>query len=94
MKDNSTSKRKIDVKNTVIKFVLDQTLGATFNTVLFIAGIGALKGMGTNKIVESIKKVWIIKLTNTNPFKTFWITFNRIRGHYTLQERNYGLRSL
>ena len=61
-KDKSSGKRKIDFKNTVIKFALDQTLGATFNTIFFIAGIGALKGMGTKRIIESIKKVWSIKL--------------------------------
>jgi protein Mpv17 len=60
-KNKSSGKRKIDIKNTVIKFALDQTLGATFNTVLFIAGIGALKGMGTNGIIQSIKRVWSIK---------------------------------
>ncbi|GAB7363211.1 hypothetical protein MBLNU230_g3493t1 [Neophaeotheca triangularis] len=38
------AKKKLNIKNTGIKFALDQTLGAGVNTVMFIAGIGLLRG--------------------------------------------------
>lgn len=50
-------KKKLNIKNTAIKFSLDQTLGAVFNTVLFIAGIGALRGEGLGKIISSVRSV-------------------------------------
>jgi hypothetical protein len=52
--------RGSDVKNTAMKFVLDMTLGATVNTVLFIAIIGALKGMGRGEIVEACNNVSVL----------------------------------
>jgi len=36
--------KRLSVKNTAIKFSLDQTLGAAANTVLFLAGIALLRG--------------------------------------------------
>lgn len=50
-------KRKLDVGNTIKKLVLDQTVGATVNTMLFTAVIGALKGLGGGDIVDVIKQV-------------------------------------
>lgn len=35
---------KLSWTHTLIKFTLDQTLGATFNTVAFIAGMAVIKG--------------------------------------------------
>ncbi|KAF2097972.1 hypothetical protein NA57DRAFT_76771 [Rhizodiscina lignyota] len=56
VKDKAVAKRStINVRNTAIKFALDQTIGATFNTVLFVAGISALKGMGWDEIVHALK---------------------------------------
>ncbi|KAK4569534.1 hypothetical protein LTR86_003297 [Recurvomyces mirabilis] len=37
-------KRSLNLRNTAIKFSLDQALGAAANTVLFIAGIALLRG--------------------------------------------------
>jgi hypothetical protein len=88
-KDKLSAKPKVNIRNTVIKFALDQTLGATFNTIFFIAGIGALKGKSTDKIIESIKRVWYIKLETKN----FLMIFHRIRGLCTSQGRKYGLHS-
>ena len=48
---------KLNVRNTAIKFGLDQTLGAFANTLLFIAGIGALQGKRTDEIFVSCQKV-------------------------------------
>lgn len=41
----------------VIKFLLDQSIGAVFNIVLFVVGVGMFKGMGWEDIVEELKKV-------------------------------------
>ncbi|KAK3056616.1 hypothetical protein LTR09_002409 [Extremus antarcticus] len=38
------SEKRLNVTNTAIKFGLDQTIGATVNTLLFIAGIDLLRG--------------------------------------------------
>lgn len=50
-------KRNLNVGNTIKKLALDQTVGATVNTVLFMAVIGALKGLGGGDIVDAIKQV-------------------------------------
>ena len=49
----------LDVKNTAKKFLMDQTFGATANTVAFIAGVGALKGMGGAEIVDALRRVCV-----------------------------------
>jgi len=51
------AKGKTNVKNTMIKFLLDQTVGALFNVIAFIAGIGAMKGKGSSQIVEDVTTV-------------------------------------
>lgn len=48
-------KKKLNIKNTAIKFSLDQSFGAVVNTILFIAGMGALKGDPLEKIVSSVQ---------------------------------------
>ena len=47
----------LDVKNTAKKFLMDQTFGATANTVAFIAGMGALKGRNGPEIVKALRQV-------------------------------------
>ena len=47
----------LDIRNTAIKFAIDQTLGASFNTVFYIAVMGALKGLRGNAIIEAVKDV-------------------------------------
>ena len=49
------SSSKLNVRNTAYKFALDQTFGATLNTVGFIAGIGALQGKNRAQISEAVK---------------------------------------
>ncbi|KAL1311233.1 hypothetical protein AAFC00_001423 [Neodothiora populina] len=51
----SSTKKKLNVKNTAIKFSLDQTFGAIVNTVFFIAGIGALRGESLAYIASNVK---------------------------------------
>ncbi|KAI9805010.1 MAG: hypothetical protein M1833_006313 [Piccolia ochrophora] len=48
---------KLDVGNTIKKVFLDQTFGATFNTVMFIAVMSALKGRGGDEILSSVRRV-------------------------------------
>lgn len=52
-----TVEKRLDVGNTAKKFLLDQTVGATINTVLFTAVISALKGSSGVSIVDAIKQV-------------------------------------
>lgn len=53
--DGKPSHKKLNIKNTAIKFSLDQTLGAVANTVLFIGGMGALRGETIGKIMSSVR---------------------------------------
>ncbi|TLD23530.1 integral membrane protein [Venturia nashicola] len=50
-------KKVFSVKNTLIKFALDQTLGAAVNIPLFIVIIGVVKGQSMNTITNNVKAV-------------------------------------
>ncbi|PIB01194.1 hypothetical protein CB0940_00894 [Cercospora beticola] len=55
--------KKLSVKNTAIKFTLDQTIGASVNTVLFIAGIALLRGQDMRSISNDVHtKFWPMTL--------------------------------
>lgn len=58
-KDKPPEKKKLDIKNTAIKFALDQTVGAVFNIVLFVAGVGMLKGLSLDEIIQALKEVCV-----------------------------------
>jgi len=49
-------KQVLDVKNTIIKFVMDQTVGAAFNIPLFIGIIGMVKGQSVDRIVSTVQR--------------------------------------
>lgn len=49
--------KRLHKRNTVVKFVLDQTLGAIVNSFFFIAGIGALKGKDSSTIWNDCQRV-------------------------------------
>lgn len=51
------SQKKLNIRNTAIKFGLDQTIGALANTVLFIAGMAALRGEGLEQIWAEVQRV-------------------------------------
>ena len=53
------SEKRLNVKNTAVKFALDQTFGAVINTALFIAGMDALKGLDSNTIIADLQRVSI-----------------------------------
>ncbi|KAM3419133.1 hypothetical protein BST61_g5081 [Cercospora zeina] len=53
----------LSVKNTAIKFTLDQTIGASVNTILFIAGIALLRGQSVQSIFDNVQtKFWPMTL--------------------------------
>lgn len=47
----------LDVPNTCKKFALDQTIGAAFNTVMFIVAIGLLKGKDLGTVTGDCQRV-------------------------------------
>ncbi|KAK1060476.1 hypothetical protein LTR74_011822 [Friedmanniomyces endolithicus] len=50
------AKRKLNAVNTCIKFLLDQTLGAAVNTVIFIAGIALLRGASLDSLGQKVQE--------------------------------------
>lgn len=48
---------QLDVRNTAIKFFLDQSLSATTNTMLFIVVLGLIKGQSIEYIRTAISTV-------------------------------------
>ena len=49
--------QKLNKKNTAIKFVLDQTVGATVNNILFLGLISALRGKSLVGCIEKTTQV-------------------------------------
>ncbi|KAF2717459.1 hypothetical protein K431DRAFT_334029 [Polychaeton citri CBS 116435] len=45
---------KLNVKNTAVKFALDQSLGAAVNTIMFIAGMGLIAGEPLQQIQNEV----------------------------------------
>lgn len=57
--DPQKVKKQLNIKNTAIKFCLDQSFGAAANTVLFIAGIAILRGHSFESIQQDvIERFW------------------------------------
>lgn len=48
-------KKKLNIQNTAIKFMLDQTFGAAANTILFIVGIALLQGRSFDQGIQECK---------------------------------------
>ena len=53
--DTKSEKGQLSVKNTIIKFFLDQTIGCWVNTLVFILLMGLFKGRATKDILWTIK---------------------------------------
>ena len=49
--------KKLDTMNTARKFALDQSIGALFNTIAFIAAMSALKGQDLQGISRDVNRV-------------------------------------
>lgn len=56
----SSSPKALSIKNTAIKFALDQTLGAAVNNALFIVGIAFLKGQSVETALSALQKVFAV----------------------------------
>ena len=56
-KPKDLSKPKLNIKNTIVKIVIDQIIGGAWNTVLFIATMGILRGMEYEAIVDQVREV-------------------------------------
>jgi len=55
----SQAKKKLNLRNTGIKFALDQTVGAAINTIMFLAGIGLLRGKSTGDVyLDVAEQFW------------------------------------
>ncbi|CZT15678.1 related to integral membrane protein, Mpv17/PMP22 family [Ramularia collo-cygni] len=48
--------KQLSIKNTAVKFTLDQTIGAAANTVLFIAGIALLRGQSVSSAFQDVQE--------------------------------------
>ncbi|KJX94107.1 integral membrane protein [Zymoseptoria brevis] len=48
--------KQLSIKNTAIKFSLDQTIGAAVNTVMFIAGIALLRGESLDTAIRNVQE--------------------------------------
>ncbi|KAJ4511545.1 hypothetical protein HRR83_004417 [Exophiala dermatitidis] len=68
-KKDGDTKEQLSVRNTIAKFVLDQTVGAILNTIFFIAMINLLRGAGWSRALTAVEKdFWPMFITG---FK-FW----------------------
>ncbi len=54
---NKAGKKKLNIRNTAMKFALDQTVGALVNTVVFIAVMSAFRGVGRAQIMGMVRQV-------------------------------------
>lgn len=48
--------RRLNVTNTIIKFLIDQTLCASLNTIGFSAGMAGIKGASTSQAMQIAKQ--------------------------------------
>ena len=49
--------KKLDITNTLTKFLLDQSLGAGLNTIAFLIVVTALKGGALEACVDAVRTV-------------------------------------
>lgn len=50
-------KENLSITNTIIKFLLDQSIGAIYNTAFFIAVINLLRGATYAQTAEALSRV-------------------------------------
>jgi hypothetical protein len=55
----SSNPKALSIKNTAIKFALDQTFGAVANNALFIVGIAFLKGQSVDTALSALQTVCV-----------------------------------
>lgn len=52
-----TVKRRLNITNTLLKVVIDQTLGAVINVALYLGGVRALQGVPLSECLQVVKEV-------------------------------------
>ncbi|KJK64349.1 Mpv17 / PMP22 family protein [Aspergillus parasiticus SU-1] len=63
-KADRPKQKKLNVKNTVAKVVIDQVVGGAWATVLFSLTMGLLRGQEYDVLVDQIRKVRISDITH------------------------------
>lgn len=66
----SSNAKALSIKNTAIKFALDQTLGAAVNNALFIVGIAFLKGQSAETALSALQKVRAVSFACASTYLT------------------------
>lgn len=51
--------KKLNKRNTMKKFVLDQTLGSVVNVAAFLGGVRLLRGVSLEESVQAVQEVAI-----------------------------------
>ena len=72
-------------KNVLIKFALDQSVGAVFNIVLFIVASSAMNGSGTANIMKAVRQVRHLLLRGS-----LCLIVRRTPSKYTSADLSYG----
>ena len=54
--------KKLNIRNTILKIVTDQTVAAAINTVAFLGIVPALRGASIGQVLEGIKHVSQLEL--------------------------------
>lgn len=57
-RESTQKTERLSVANTVIKFCLDQSLGSSVNTVLFIIVMGLFRRLSWSQILANIQQVY------------------------------------
>lgn len=73
---------KLNIRNTIIKFLLDQTLGAAINTLLFIAGVDLLQGQSWAYIKADIATVSLLDCFPVYSTIVCFSTFSPTKANY------------
>lgn len=55
--EGATSRRRLNVPNTLTKVVIDQTLGSVVNVALHLGGVRALQGLPLGECLRAVKEV-------------------------------------
>lgn len=90
--DEKGVKKRLNIRNTVAKLLLDQLLGSFVNTVAFVGGVRLLRGDSLDGALIAVKEVCRIRVTSlsfeANPVVFFFFYFILIgNAVLTLQRR-------
>jgi protein Mpv17 len=69
----SSSEKSFSMRNTTLKFILDQTVGAALNTIAFSASMALFRGANLAEIIRSVRRdFWPLMTAGL----TVWPLFN------------------